>query len=70
MTRYQDEKDGRREAIRYVQSLIYGEEEGKKAVNTLLPKYLKEGKTSGFVALYNIGFRVGDAAPKVMLKLL
>ncbi|HCB52104.1 TPA: hypothetical protein DEP21_06120 [Patescibacteria group bacterium] len=69
MGNYQDEKDGKREAIRYVKSLIYGDE-GKKVVDVLLPKYLKEGKKSGFVALYNIGFRVGDAAPKVLLKLL
>jgi ribosomal protein L17 len=70
MGRYQDEKDAKREAIRYVTSLIYGEDEGKLVVNTLLPKYLKEGRKTGFVAAYNLGFRSGDAAPKVLLKLL
>ena len=70
MGRYQDEKEAKREAIRYVTSLIYGESEGKYVVETLLPKYLKEGRKTGFVASYNLGFRVGDAAPKVLLKLL
>ncbi len=34
-----DEKDARRESIRYIKSLIFGEAEGKKVLNILLPKY-------------------------------
>lgn len=67
--RFADEKDARRECIRYVTSVIYGDE-GKKVIETLLPKYLQEWRKTGFVAAYNLGFRVGDAAPKVLLKLL
>ena len=69
-TRYKDEKDGKRECIRYVQSVIYGEEDGKKVIAKLLPKYKEAGNKSSFVADYKVGFRVGDASPKIMLKLL
>jgi ribosomal protein L17 len=68
-TRYPDEKDGKRECIRYVQSIIYGEEDGKKVISTLLPKY-KDLKGKSFVADYKVGFRVGDASPKIMIKLI
>lgn len=67
--RFPDEKDARRECIRYTTSIIYGDE-GKKVIDTLLPKYIQEGRKTGFVASYNLGFRFGDAAPKVLLKLL
>jgi len=69
-TRYPDKKDGKRECIRYTQSVIYGEEDGKKVINTRLPKYKEAGNKSSFVADYKVGHRVGDAAPKIMLKLL
>lgn len=65
-----DEAYAQREAIRMVKATIYGEEDGKKVIETLLPKYLAEGKKSGFVASYKMGFRVGDGAAKVMLKLV
>ncbi|MDD3263127.1 MAG: L17 family ribosomal protein [Candidatus Absconditabacteria bacterium] len=67
--RFKDEKDARRECIRYITSIVYGDE-GKKVIDVLLPKYIQEGRKTGFVASYNLGFRVGDAAPKVLLKLL
>lgn len=67
--RFADEKDARRECIRYVKSVIYGDE-GKKVIDVLLPKYLQEGRKTGFVASYKLGYRSGDAAPKVLLKLL
>lgn len=70
MGRYSDEKEAKREAIRYVGAHIYGEPEGKLIVDTLLPRFLKEGRKTGFVGSYNLGFRSGDAAPKVLLKLL
>ena len=69
MARYNDEKDAKREAIRYVKSIIYWDE-GKKIIDVIVPRYLKDGTKTGFVALFNIGYRVGDAAPKVLLKLL
>lgn len=69
-TRYKDEKDGKRECIRYVQSVIYGEEDGKKVISTRLPKYKEAGNKSSFVSDYKVGHRVGDASQKIMLKLL
>lgn len=54
--RFADEKDAKRECIRYVTSIIYGDE-GKKVIDTLLPKYIQEGRKTGFVAAYNLGFR-------------
>jgi len=64
-----DEKAAKREAIKYVKSVVYGEDEGKKVIETLLPKYREEKRVSGFTTSYKLGFRVGDAAPKIMLKL-
>lgn len=66
---YKDEKDVRREAIRFVKSVIYGEEEGKKVVNELLPKYKASGKSAGFVSDYKLGYRVGDGAEKILVRL-
>ena len=70
MGRYQEQNDARREAIRHIKSLVYGEDTGKKVIDVLLPKYLKDGVKTGFVASYNLGHRVGDAAPKVLLRLV
>lgn len=67
---YKNEKDAKRECIRYVKAEIYGEEDGKKVINVLLPKYKESGATSSFVADYKVGLRVGDAAPKIMIKLI
>ena len=67
--KYKDEKEAKREAIKYVKSVIYGEEEGKKVIETLWAKYRDEKRVSGFTTSYRLGFRVGDAAPKIMLKL-
>ncbi len=65
-----EEKDAKRECIRYVKSRIFGEAEGKKVINVLLPKFLEAGMTTSFVADYKLGHRVGDGVQKIMLKLL
>jgi len=65
-----NEKDAKRECIRYIKSVIFGEAEGKKVLNVLLPKYIESGSTSSFVADYKLGFRVGDGVQKILLKLL
>jgi ribosomal protein L17 len=67
---YKDEADVRREAIRYVKSMIFGEVEGKKVVNEILPTLRKTGKRSGFVASYKLGYRAGDGAEKILLRLI
>ncbi len=65
-----DPKDARRESIRLIKSQIFGEAEGKKVLNVLLPKYIEAGNTTSFVADYKLGYRVGDGVQKIMLKLL
>ena len=63
------EKDATREAIRFVKSVVFGEAEGKKVIETLLPKYKEENRKSGFTTEFKLGYRVGDASQKIMLKL-
>ncbi len=65
-----DPKDARRESIRLIKSQIFGEAEGKKVLNVLLPKYIESWATTSFVADYKLGYRVGDGVQKIMLKLL
>ncbi len=67
--RYNEESDSRRECIRIIKATIYGEDEGKKVMDELLPKYIAD-KNQSFVKTYKIGFRKGDAAPTTMLKLM
>ena len=63
------EKDARRENIRLIKSVIYSEEDGKKLLNDLLPRYVESGKKSGFVCTYKLGYRLGDGAEKILVKL-
>ncbi|MDD2536978.1 MAG: L17 family ribosomal protein [Candidatus Absconditabacteria bacterium] len=63
------EKDALRENIRFIKSEIFGEAEGKKVINELLPKFVESGKKSGFVSSYKLGYRLGDGAEKILLKL-
>ena len=67
--KYSDEKDAHRECIRIVQSQIFGEAEGKKVIQEILPKYRDTKKTSWFVEDYKVGFKAGDASLKVLVKL-
>lgn len=64
-----EEKDATREAIRFIKSVVFGEAEGKKVIETLLPKYKEENRKSGFTTEFKLGYRVGDASQKIMLKL-
>ena len=66
---YKDEKDARRENIRVIKAEIFSEPEGKKVLETLLPKFIEAEKKSGFVTSYRLGYRVGDGAEKVLVKL-
>jgi len=70
MNKKLSEKDAKRESIRYIKSIIFGEAEGKKVLNVLLPKYIADWATSSFVADYKLGFRVGDGVQKILLKLI
>ena len=66
---HKDEKDATRECIRIIKSEIFGEEEGKRIMSDILPKFRDAKKTSSFVEDYKVGFRAGDASLKVLVKL-
>lgn len=68
-SKYQDEKDVRREAIRIVKTVIFTEDEGKKVINDLLPRFKQEWRTSWFVSDYKLWQRVWDWAEKIMIKI-
>ena len=68
-TRYAAEADSTRECINLVKATIFGEDEWKKVISEILPKYLA-AKRSSYVQSYKIGFRKWDSAEKVMLKLI
>ena len=68
-TKNYSEKDARRENIRLIKSIVYSETEGKKLLNDLLPKYIESGKNSGFICTYKLGYRLGDGAEKILVKL-
>lgn len=62
------EKDWRREAIRYIKSVINTNNEWKKVVNELLPKFLAENKTN-FVSNLKKWPRKWDWAEVVIVRL-
>lgn len=68
--KYQDEKDVRREAIRLVKNAIFDEATGKRVINEILPRLRQTGKKSGFIASYKLGYRMGDGAEKILLRVL
>ena len=68
-TKNYSEADAKRENIRLIKSVIYSEAEWKKLLNDLLPKFVESGKTSGFVCNYKLGYRLGDGAEKILVKL-
>ena len=67
--RYPDQNDAKRECINIVKAELFWEQEGKKVINTLLPKYIAD-KNNSYVASYKMWFRKWDGAEKIMLKLL
>ncbi len=68
-TKSYSEADAKRENIRLVKSVIYSETEGKKLLNDLLPKFIESGKKSGFISTYKLGYRLGDGAEKILVKI-
>jgi len=66
--RYENPKDGEREADRLIKSIIYGDH-GKKVKHTRLPKFKKDGKTTNFVSDYKLGFRKGDGVEQILIKI-
>lgn len=66
---YTEPKSIDRESIRLIKSIIWTEEEGKKVMSDLLPKYTSEWKTYGFVSNYKLWFRKGDGVEEILVKL-
>jgi len=62
-------KDGRREAIRYIKSVVFTEPEWKKVIDELVPKFIEQ-KNKSYIADYKLGMRKGDSAEEVMLKII
>lgn len=70
MQKNKDAKDAKREAIRYVSSVLFTESAGKKVVDELLPRFVDEGISTWFVSNYKMWFRSWDAAEKVLVKII
>lgn len=64
------EADARREAIREVKSIIYTEVDGKRIIDELLPRYIDRADTRSYVMDLKLGPRPGDAAEKVLIRLI
>lgn len=59
-----------RESVRYIKSVIWTKDAWQKVTGLLLPKYMDQNKTSGFVANHKLGFRKGDGAEEILVTLL
>ncbi len=66
--KYED-KDSRREIIRYIKTNVYWENAGKKVLNELFDKYVSSWKKSWFVKVYKLWFRKWDWVEKILVKL-
>jgi large subunit ribosomal protein L17 len=67
---YGTDKDGTRNAIAYIKSVVWTEEDGKKALLELAPKYAASNHVGGYTQMFKLGFRKGDSAEKIMITLL
>jgi len=63
------EADSKRESIKFVKSVVWTEEEGKKVLNELVPNYINSNRKGGYVTAFKLGFRKGDSAEKIMITL-
>lgn len=68
-TRYENNNDWLREAIRVVKETVLTENEWKKVINDLLPKFQSENKTSSFVANYKLWHRKWDWVESILVKI-
>lgn len=58
----------KREAIRAVKQVLFGETAQRKLIDEIIPQL--EGRPSGFTTRKQIGFRNGDCAPVVSIALV
>lgn len=63
-----DQEDFQRESARFVKSRVFGNDEGKKAVNDFLPSLMTKKTSSGFFTSVKLWKRIGDGAEKVRVE--
>lgn len=66
-TRYSVASDATRESIRYIKSVVYGEPEGKKVINDLIPLFRSKWRSSSFVSTYKLWYRPWDGVEKILV---
>lgn len=66
---YGSDTDGRRNAIAYVKSVVFTEAEWKKALEEITPRLIESKRVWGFTEMFKLGFRKGDTAEKIMIKI-
>ncbi len=62
--------DAEREIVRWIKSIIYTADEGKKIARELIPSYKNQQLVSSFVSHVKLGKRKGDAAEEVRIELM
>ena len=67
---YGTDTDGKRNAVAFVKSVVFSEEEGKKAIQEIAPKFLGSKHVGGYTQMFKLGFRKGDSAEKIMITIL
>lgn len=67
---YSADADGKRNAVAFVKSVVFSEEEGKKAIQELAPKFIWSKHVWGYTQMFKLGFRKGDSAEKIMITIL
>ncbi len=68
--KYEKESDARRIAISYIKWFINTEQDWKKVIDELIPKYKEQWKTTWFVASFKLWYRKWDWAEEVLIKLV
>ena len=67
---YMSDKDnGTRHAIALIKSVVYSEEDGKRALNERTPRFVESKKIGWYTEMFKLWFRKGDTAEKIMIKL-
>ena len=65
-----DPRDAEREIIRWIRSIIYTADEGKKIARELIPSYKNQQLVSNFTSHVKLGKRKGDSAEEVRIELM
>lgn len=65
-----DLADAQREIVRWVKSVVFGNEEGKKVVMELLPDFSAKKLTTSFLTHVKLGKRIGDSAESVRIEFI